>query len=419
MAAAAGWNRRDEQIAKIYGRYVTALKESNALDFDDLLLQDRRAVRDSRERVRTKYAEQFRFVMVDEYQDTNRPQYLLIRRLAEVAPQPVRGRRSRSVDLQVARRRSPEHPRLRAGLPRSDDRQARTQLPVDADHSRRRIGRHQPEPEPQGQAPLDRPEGRRPDRLLPRRRRARGSRLHHAHGARRPGRRRRRDGRGALSDQRAVADDRRRADARGARLQDRRRRPLLRAQGDQGRARLHAAGHQPARRREPAAGDQRAGARHRQGGHGRARELRAGRRPRRRRRLPAAGGRTAAGAGRQLALGAPGPRPRGARVQRPGRRVADGVPRSDRQPDRHRAAGFRLDRHRQDARSERLPAGSARGPHRGRAKARIENLAELVSAAREYESREPEPIARPGSSIACRCSPTSTRRRARATPASG
>src|SRR6185295_3075987 len=35
-------------------------------------------------RVRSKYAEQFRFVMVDEYQDTNRPQYLLIRRLAAV-----------------------------------------------------------------------------------------------------------------------------------------------------------------------------------------------------------------------------------------------------------------------------------------------------------------------------------------------
>src|SRR6202035_616807 len=36
------------------------------------------------EHVRRKYSQQFRFVMVDEYQDTNRPQYLLIRRLAEV-----------------------------------------------------------------------------------------------------------------------------------------------------------------------------------------------------------------------------------------------------------------------------------------------------------------------------------------------
>ena len=78
VAADAGWNRRDEHIAKIYAYYLNALKESNALDFDDLLLRTVELFEQS-ERVRTKYAEQFRFVMVDEYQDTNRPQYLLIR----------------------------------------------------------------------------------------------------------------------------------------------------------------------------------------------------------------------------------------------------------------------------------------------------------------------------------------------------
>jgi DNA helicase-2/ATP-dependent DNA helicase PcrA len=83
VAGAAGWNRRDEQIAKVYARYLAALKESNALDFDDLLLKTVEVFEQS-ERVRTKYATQFRFVMVDEYQDTNRPQYLLIRRLAEI-----------------------------------------------------------------------------------------------------------------------------------------------------------------------------------------------------------------------------------------------------------------------------------------------------------------------------------------------
>jgi len=82
-AAVAGWNRRDEHVAKIYAYYLNALKESNALDFDDLLLKTVELFEQS-ERVRTKYSEQFRFVMVDEYQDTNRPQYLLIRRLAEV-----------------------------------------------------------------------------------------------------------------------------------------------------------------------------------------------------------------------------------------------------------------------------------------------------------------------------------------------
>src|SRR5213082_2387678 len=82
-AASAGWNRRDEQITKVYAHYLQALKESNALDFDDLLLKTVELAEQS-ERVREKYSGQFRFVMVDEYQDTNRPQYLLIRRLAEV-----------------------------------------------------------------------------------------------------------------------------------------------------------------------------------------------------------------------------------------------------------------------------------------------------------------------------------------------
>src|SRR6476659_6609422 len=83
MAASAGWNRRDENIGKIYARYVAVLKESNALDFDDLLLRTVDLFENS-VTVRGKYANQFKFEMVDEYQDTNRPQYLLIPRLAEV-----------------------------------------------------------------------------------------------------------------------------------------------------------------------------------------------------------------------------------------------------------------------------------------------------------------------------------------------
>ncbi len=82
VAASAGWNRRDEQIAKVYSFYLNALKESTALDFDDLLLKTVELFEQS-SNVRAKYAERFRFVLVDEYQDTNRPQYLLIRRLAE------------------------------------------------------------------------------------------------------------------------------------------------------------------------------------------------------------------------------------------------------------------------------------------------------------------------------------------------
>ncbi len=80
---ASGWSLRDEQIAKIYERYLGALSDANALDFDDLLLKAVELFEKS-EQVRGRYAHKFRYVMVDEYQDTNRPQYLLIRRLAEI-----------------------------------------------------------------------------------------------------------------------------------------------------------------------------------------------------------------------------------------------------------------------------------------------------------------------------------------------
>ena len=74
------WNLRDEQIAKIYEKYLVALKECNALDFDDLLLKTVELFEKS-EPVRERYGRKFKYVMVDEYQDTNRPQYLLIRHL--------------------------------------------------------------------------------------------------------------------------------------------------------------------------------------------------------------------------------------------------------------------------------------------------------------------------------------------------
>src|SRR6478735_2408414 len=83
MAASAGWNRRDETISKVYTKYLGALKDASALDFDDLLLKTVELFENSTT-VREKYSQQFRFVMVDEYQDTNRPQYMLIRRIAEV-----------------------------------------------------------------------------------------------------------------------------------------------------------------------------------------------------------------------------------------------------------------------------------------------------------------------------------------------
>jgi DNA helicase-2/ATP-dependent DNA helicase PcrA len=76
-----GWSYRDEQVAKVYEAYGEALAASNALDFDDLLLRTVDLF-DRVESVRSAYAAKFRYVMVDEYQDTNRPQYRLVRHLA-------------------------------------------------------------------------------------------------------------------------------------------------------------------------------------------------------------------------------------------------------------------------------------------------------------------------------------------------
>jgi DNA helicase-2/ATP-dependent DNA helicase PcrA len=75
-----GWSHRGEQMVKIFERYVQGLTENGALDFDDLLLKAVELL-DRVPHIRERYAQKFRFVMVDEYQDTNRPQYQLIQRL--------------------------------------------------------------------------------------------------------------------------------------------------------------------------------------------------------------------------------------------------------------------------------------------------------------------------------------------------
>jgi DNA helicase-2/ATP-dependent DNA helicase PcrA len=77
------WNPRDREIGRLYGGYQKALTEASALDFDDLLLKTVELF-DRVSAVRDRYARRFHFVMVDEYQDTNRPQYLLIKQLAGV-----------------------------------------------------------------------------------------------------------------------------------------------------------------------------------------------------------------------------------------------------------------------------------------------------------------------------------------------
>ena len=78
---AGTWNPKDREIGKLFEGYLKALKDASALDFDDLLLKTVELF-DKAPAVRERYARRFKFVMVDEYQDTNRPQYLLIKQLA-------------------------------------------------------------------------------------------------------------------------------------------------------------------------------------------------------------------------------------------------------------------------------------------------------------------------------------------------
>jgi len=69
------------QIAKAYARYQQRLKENNALDFDDIIRVTVELLQQFPE-VRDYYQQRFRYIMVDEYQDTNHTQYLLASLLA-------------------------------------------------------------------------------------------------------------------------------------------------------------------------------------------------------------------------------------------------------------------------------------------------------------------------------------------------
>ena len=70
-----------EKIAHIFEEYRKELRKANALDFDDLLLEAVRLLKSSAE-VRERYQRRYEYLLIDEYQDTNRPQYELIKLLA-------------------------------------------------------------------------------------------------------------------------------------------------------------------------------------------------------------------------------------------------------------------------------------------------------------------------------------------------
>ena len=70
------------ELATVYTLYEARLKAANAMDFDDLLINMLRLLNECPE-ARERYQQQFQYILVDEYQDTNYIQFLLVKRLAE------------------------------------------------------------------------------------------------------------------------------------------------------------------------------------------------------------------------------------------------------------------------------------------------------------------------------------------------
>ena len=80
--AADDVQKKRPQVANIYNRYVERCRQANAMDFDDLLVQTYLLFH-QHEDIRQKYVERFRYVLVDEYQDTNYAQQEIVLQLTQ------------------------------------------------------------------------------------------------------------------------------------------------------------------------------------------------------------------------------------------------------------------------------------------------------------------------------------------------
>lgn len=78
-------NRLDQLVAQVYTAYQNRLIHANAVDFDDLLMHVCRLLSENEE-IRAELDHRFRYILVDEYQDTNQPQYQIIRALSHDYP---------------------------------------------------------------------------------------------------------------------------------------------------------------------------------------------------------------------------------------------------------------------------------------------------------------------------------------------
>ena len=159
-----------EAAADVYPLYERDLKMANCLDFDDMINRTVQILRES-DQTRERTHRRLRYVMVDEYQDTNHAQNELARLLTGPHQNLCVVGDPGPIHIRLAQRRHPEHHRVHRPLPELDHRENGPQLPLHGEHCRRRHRAHQPEPD-QARQPAHR--GRRP-RLLDTVRRS----LHH------------------------------------------------------------------------------------------------------------------------------------------------------------------------------------------------------------------------------------------------
>ncbi len=129
----------DEIVVRAYRRYEEALRSSNALDFDDLLMETVSLFRHAPE-VLERYRERYRHILVDEFQDTNMAQYVLLRLLAQehrslfvVADEDQSIYSWRGADYRNIRRLRQDFPELREVLLEENYRS--TQIILDAAQS--------------------------------------------------------------------------------------------------------------------------------------------------------------------------------------------------------------------------------------------------------------------------------------------
>ena len=118
----------DAVVARVYPKYQQRLLTANAVDFDDLLVHVAKLLEENAD-LRAELDERYRFILVDEYQDTNQAQYQIVASLSRQYPESLRHRRSGPVDLRLARRANRKHPAVRTRFPERQRDPPGRQLP--------------------------------------------------------------------------------------------------------------------------------------------------------------------------------------------------------------------------------------------------------------------------------------------------